>query len=227
LAADLRRRLSGGQFAERFPTEAELVRTYSVSRATVRQALARLRDDGLVESRQGAGTFVADPARMGETWGVASLALSLTALGVVESSVVRHRGIEEAADHADRLGLAPGDPVVRIERVRMGDGEPLAVDRSWLPGNLAAPLLDADLTSGSLYAALAATCGVRVTGGTEELRPAPATADDRRLLHLPRGEAVFVLDRVALAGTRPVEVRTTVMRGDRYGLVASWGRAAG
>lgn len=223
LEADLRRRLARGAYAGRFPTEGELAEQYEVSRGTVRQALQHLRHDGLLESRQGAGTFVVDPTRNDEPYGIASLALTLRALGVAESNIVTTQELRPAGEAAGALGIGPEDPVVYLERVRLGDGEPLALDRSWLPADVAAPLLDVDLRSGSLYGALVEHCGTRVTGGREHVRPARPSADDRRVLRLPPSEAVFVLERVALAGTRAVELRTSVMRGDRYELLADWG----
>jgi GntR family transcriptional regulator len=223
IESDLRRRLAAGEFTGRLPTEGELVAQYDVSRSTVRQAVQRLRDDGLLESRQGAGTFLADPAEGFATHGISSLALTLRALGMAESSVVRAQEIRPAGAAGAELGLRPSDPVLYVERLRLGDGEPLALDRSWLPAAVARPLLKVDLTEGSLYGALARHCGIRVTGGREHLRPAEPTAADRRRLRLPRGEAVLVLERLALADARPVELRRSRMRGDRFELFAAWG----
>lgn len=225
--ADLRRRLAADEFGERFPTEGELVEEYGVSRSTVRQAVKSLRDDGLLESRQGAGTFVTGPVAGSGTLGITSLALALRALGVAESSVVRAQELRAAGDAAGPLGLRPSDRVVYIERLRLGDGEPLALDRSWLPARIARRLVKTDLSSGSLYAALAEQCGVRVTGGREHLRSVGASALDRKRLRLPKGEAVLVLDRVAFADECPVELRTSRMRGDRYELLSSWGERQG
>jgi len=221
--ADLRRRLAGGEFAGRLPTETRLMSEYGVSRSTVRQATRRLRDDGLLRARRGSGTYLTDPATLDESYGVSSLALTLRALGVEESSVVRVQDLRPAAAAAEALGLDRGDPVVYIERLRLGDGEPLALDRSWLPARFASPLLSIDLATGSLYAALATECGVRVTGGREEVRPAPGTREERDLLQLPRTEALFARRRLALAGMARVELRDSLMRGDRYNLLATWG----
>ncbi len=223
LAEDLRRRLAAGEFAERIPTEGELGAQYAVSRSTVRQALAQLRADGLLESRQGTGTFVTPPDEVDGPWGVTSMALTLRALGVAESSVVRRIELRPGSDAPSDLGLGGRERALYIERLRLGDGDPLAIDRSWLPASIAGPLRHADLTTGSLYGALARHCGVRVTGGQEHVRPAAASAGDRRLLRLPAGEAVFILERLALAGSTPVEARTSNMRGDRYELIATWG----
>ncbi len=224
---DLRRRMADGELTGRFPSEAELAAEYRVSRSTVRQAIRALRDAGLVEARQGAGTFVVDPARFEDGIGFSSLALTLRTLGVAESSVVRALERRPAGQVAGHLGLAATDDVVYVERLRMGDGEPLALDRSWLPAGRAAPLLESDLTSGPLYGALAERCGIRVTGGREHVRPSAATSSERELLRLHPDEVVLEVDRNVYAGTEPVEYRITRLRGDRYELIADWGVAGG
>jgi GntR family transcriptional regulator len=205
------------------PSEDELVDQYKVSRGTVRQALARLSDEGLVERRRGRGTYPVEPDRLDRLPRVGSLAIMLTSLGVVESSVVRCREIRPAGDSAAHLGIDVDDAVVYVERLRLGDGEPLALDRSWLPESIASELMTVDLTTGSLYAALAQRCGVVVTGGREHVRPAAATPAERHLLRLPRDEALFVMERSASDGASVVEHRVTLFRGDRYELFSAWG----
>ncbi|MHB8218767.1 MAG: GntR family transcriptional regulator [Acidimicrobiales bacterium] len=221
--ADLRRRLLVGEFQHHVPSEEELVADYGVSRGTVRQALARLTEDGLVERRRGRGTFVVDPGHLDRSPGVGSLAITLRSLGVAESSVVRCREMRQAGAAAQSLGIARNEPVVYVERLRLGDGEPLALDRSWMPASIASELLEADLTSGSLYSALARHCGVTVTGGSEHIRPAAGSPQERALLLLPPDEALFIMERVAMDGTVAVEHRRTLLRGDRYELFATWG----
>lgn len=223
LHADLSRRLLAGEFTGHVPGEEDLVKDYEVSRGTVRQALARLSEEGLVQRRRGRGTFAVDPDHLDHLFGIGSLAVTLRSLGVAESSVVRSQELRPAGPAGAVLGIPPGEPVVYVERLRLGDGDPLALDRSWLPVSVASELLDADLTSGSLYAALARHCGVRVTGGSEHLRPAAGSPEERSLLGLPADQALFVMERSALAGADVVEHRQTLLRGDRYELFATWG----
>jgi GntR family transcriptional regulator len=215
--------LLAGEFIRHFPGEEDLVAAYGVSRGTVRQALARLSEEGLIQRMRGRGTFAIDPDHLDHIFGVGSLAITLRSLGVAESSVVRSQELRPAGPVGETLGVAPGESVVYVERLRLGDGEPLALDRSWLPVSVASGLMEADLTSGSLYAALARHCGVMVTGGSEHVRPAAGSPEERALLGLPADQALFVMERSALAGTDTVEHRQTLLRGDRYELFATWG----
>lgn len=120
---------------------------------------------------------------------------------------------------AARLGLEESIPLLYLERLRLADDLPLALDRAWLPARLAAPLLGVDLTTTSLYEQLAASCGLHVTGGPRA-RPR-VLAEPRRVpraRHLRRTTAVFTIERLERSGDEAVEWRTTVIRGDRFAL---------
>jgi GntR family transcriptional regulator len=112
--------------------------------------------------------------------------------------------------------------LVHLERLRLADAEPLAVDRVWLPELLAAPLLDVDFSRTGLYAEYAQRCGVRVSGGSERIRAAVPDDAERALLAIPAGVAVLAVDRLGLAGDQPVEWRQTRVRADRFSVTASF-----
>jgi GntR family transcriptional regulator len=147
---------------------------------------------------------------------------------------VRAQGIDErsevlAAERrpaepeiATELGVGRGAEVVFIERLRFAGPEPIAWDRSWLRVDQAGALLDADLSSGGLYDLLATHCSVRITGGWERIRPVVPEQDERKLLRLPPKTAAFSTKRLALVGETPIEWRQSLIRGDRYSLIAQW-----
>ena len=222
LAEDLRAQAVAGAFRDRLPTEDELTVTYGVSRNTVREALRRLRDDGVIERTRGRGTFLAKVDIEQPLSGHYSLARSLQDQGLTEHSEVRILDTRPAGPAAEALELAPGEPVVHIERLRFAGDEPLALDRSWLPAGLAEPLLNADLGHGSLYDALLDRCGVRVTGGWERITPTIPTAAERRDLRQPRPHASFAVERLARSGPQAIEWRRSLIRGDRYRFTTRW-----
>ena len=226
LLDDLRRRLASGELTDRFPTDRELTEHYGVSRQTARDAVRHLREEGLVTRERGRGSFVRQPTIEQSLGALYSLFRSIEDQGFTQRSEVRHlvqRRDEEAAGH---LGLHADAPLVFVERVRFADDEPVAVDCSWLPATRALPLLSADLTHTALYAELADRCGVRITGGSEHIRPAMATAEQRRLLGIRPRQPVFAIERLAVDDHGPVEWRHAVVRGDRYAFTASWGADA-
>lgn len=220
---DLEARLARGEFTDAFPGEIALVEEYAVSRHTIREALRRLREAGAVTAQRGRLPRVAGPAEIEQPIGALySLYASVTAAGMDQRSIVRR--LDRRADGvvAARLGLEESAPLVHLERLRLAGGEPLALDRIWLPAELAEPLLAADFSNTSLYAELAARCGVRLTGGQERLRASTASVGECALLDLDPGAAVFAIERLGMVGTRSVEWRQSVVRSDRFSLLASF-----
>ncbi len=223
LVAELRSQLLGGEFAEHFPTDEELTRKYEVSRHTVREAVRHLSSEGLVVRQRGRGTSVAPPIVEQPLHSLYSLASAVRAKGIEERSEVLAAGRRPAtSEGASRLDVGVGSDVVFIERLRFAGAEPIAWDRSWLPAKQAGALLDADLSSGGLYDLLATHCSLRITGGWERIRPVVLEGTERKLLRLPSKVAAFSIERLVFVGDIPIEWRMSLIRGDRYSLIAQW-----
>ncbi|WP_370249294.1 GntR family transcriptional regulator [Nocardioides sp.] len=224
---DITARIQRGEFDDVFPGELHLVEEYAVSRHTVREALRALRADGLLDAGRGRPTRVA-PAPITATQGVLySLFSAAEDAGHTQRSIVLALDARADGVIARRLGLEESTPLVHLERLRLLDDAPLALDRVWLPARIAAPLLEADFTRTSLYAELDARCGVRLTGGHEQVRAVIAREREQRLLELPvdpadpagrASVALLHLERVGELRGQPIEWRQTVIRGDRFAL---------
>ena len=223
--SDLRRRLTGGEFAAGFPSDAVLMAEYDVSRQTAREAVRRLNDEGLIQRERGRGSFVRQPA-IEQPWGALySLFRSIEEQGYEQRS--RVIDLSEVADPevAARMGLARTTRLVRLERVRLADGEPLAHDTAWLPARVARPLLEVDFSHTALYDELSQACGVAPTESTEWINTVLPSPDERRLLDVGARQPVFAIERFTLAEGEPIEWRTTLIRSDRYTFVARWSPA--
>ena len=222
LDAELRRRMELGEFADRFPTDRELMEVYDVSRHTARHAVSQLGADGILRRARGVGTSVDRRTFERSLGSLYSLFQVVEESGVPQHSEVRHLGLVTDAEAADQLGLAPGAPLVLIDRLRWAGDEPLAIDRIWLPADVAEPLLQVDFTRTSLYAELERAAGMRPNAGWERIHPCMPTDDERSSLRLDAGEAVFSIERLGTYKGDPVEWRVTTIRGDRFTLVADW-----
>ena len=228
LRADLRRRLAAGAFSEDFPGELALVAEYEVSRHTVRSALRELRADGIVVAERGRRPRLAGPTVITQPLGALySLFASVESAGLRQTSIVRARDVRADAVVADRLCLEASTPLFRLERLRLAGDEPLALDTVWLPADLAAPLLEADFTHTALYDELAARTGIRLEGGQEHIRAAVPTRAEQQLLEIPPGTGALAIDRLGQAAGRPIEWRHTLIRGDRFSLVAEFSDQTG
>lgn len=219
LHAELRRRLASGEFAAEFPGELELAAEYGVSRNTVREALRELRADGTVVAERGRRPRVSSEIRQ-RVGSAYSLHDTLEAAGLARRSVVRVRETTTDAAAAAELGGPADLPLLHLERLRIADGRPLAIDRIWLPLELAAPLLEADLERHGFYEELARRTGLSLTGGREHVRAVTLRRDERADLAAPAGTAAFAIDRLGMCGARAIEWRRTLIRADRFSLVA-------
>ena len=222
LLADLRSRLAAGEFTADFPGELALVEQYAVSRHTVREALRHLRAEGVVTAARGRRPRLAPVEVEQQLGALASLFTTVEASGLDQVSVVRALDVRADGVVAVRLGLEESTPLVFLERLRLAGGEPLALDRVWLPESVAHPLLTADFTRTALYTELAEHCGLRLTGGREQVRAVLPTRGERALLHLPATAALLLVERTGCLHGRPLEFRTTLVRGDRYAVTATY-----
>ena len=214
---DLVRRVRAGEFREAFPGELELVEEYAVSRHTVREALRRLRQAGVVTGERGRTSKLTGPAEINQVMGsLYSLFAAVEASGQQQRSVVRHCDIRADGVVAERLSLEASTPLFHLERVRLASERPLALDRVWMPAEVAAPLLDVDFSETALYEQLRTRCGVSLTGGTEQLRAVLPTRAERLMLEMPPDAAALAIERLGYDRGRPVEWRHTLVRGDRF-----------
>lgn len=222
LEAELKQRLDSGEFSDRFPTDSELVEHYGVSRHTVREAIRHLNATGILRRERGRGTVV-NRAEFEQPLGALySLFQSLEASGVEASSTVLSQRREVDPVAAEMLGLPPETEFFHLERIRSAAGEPLAIDRSWVPLSIAEPLLDISFEHAALYDEMERHCGIRPDAGWERIAPLLPKPSERNDLRLARGQAAFFLERLSTADGRPVEWRTTIIRGDRYRFVSQF-----
>ncbi|GAA3524012.1 GntR family transcriptional regulator PhnF [Amycolatopsis ultiminotia] len=221
-------RINAGEFDDAFPGEFALAEEYGVSRQTVRQALRELRADGTLVAERGRQPRVATATEIVQPLGALySLFAAVEAAGLSQNSVVRTLDIRADAVVAERLSLEGSTPLLYLERLRLAGDDPLAVDRVWLPAEIARPLLGADFQHTSLYGELHRRAGIRLDHGEEQIRAVVPTAAERALLGGDPGTAAFSICRLGTSAGTPVEWRHTLVRGDRFALTAEFSGRTG
>jgi GntR family transcriptional regulator len=212
LAAALRHRIVAGEWpaGAPLPAETSLAAEHGVALGTMRRALELLAEQGLIERRHGKGTFV-----RGGLAGATMLRFFRFGSGdgeVPQSRVIARQSVIASAEVARRLGIARGDPVLRLHRLRSLGGQPCLLEEIWLPLPMFAPLLDLPVAEWGdlLYPMFAERCGVAVTRATDEIGFATLSAAQARHLELSAGHPGVTVTRQAydLAG-RCVELRIT------------------
>jgi GntR family transcriptional regulator len=215
----LRERVSQLQPGERLPSDADLCSEFGVSRMTARNAMERLAADGLIRREPGRGSFVADPPAHRRANRLMTFTQEMLRAGRVPTSRLLTRVIRPStAGEAARLDIPVRQPVVHLRRLRLADGEPVALESTALIGASAGAVMQADLAMGSLHEALRVG-GFVLTRGTGIIAAAAATAEEARLLGIRTGDPLLVERRVVRDGHgRPIEATDSVYPAERYAL---------
>jgi GntR family transcriptional regulator len=210
------------------PTERELALQMQTSRTTVRQALGELVAEGRLVRRQGSGTYVAEPKI---TWPLylASFTEQVKASGFTPSAeVLRTRRIAATTELAERLGIGSRAPVYKLERRRLADNWPIAVEIAWLSAERFPGLTRLIRMHGSLHAILSDHYQTKLQTGEESIETAPATPREAGPLRVDVGSPMLVVTRQNFdASGAPVELARTWFRGDRVTLVTRLGSRQG
>lgn len=224
LARYLRGQIISGRFGHRdaLPGERELAERFSVSRVTVRKALKELLDEGLLQQRQGAGTFVnrsANPNPYVEQRlsTLTSFSEDMGSRGFSVGSVWLNRTMSVATpEETLALGLSPGSTVSRLQRLRTANGIPMAVELSVLPTRF---LPSPDEVQGSLYETLRRR-GFTPYRALQRLSAVKLTAEQAEQLDVPEGAAALYIERrTMLEEGTPLEFVRSQYRGDSYDFI--------
>jgi GntR family transcriptional regulator len=206
---------------DRLPTEGELANQYGVSKITVRQALRELTTLGYVRREQGRGTFVQRPHLEQGPRELTSFTEDMRRHGQTASSRVLDHGVVPATPEiAARLKIKPHEPVFRLQRLRLADGEPIGIQTSHLPLVLVPGIDAVAFTHSSLYEVLFSHYQLRAAGAKEVHHAILIDAEDAALLDVPPKSAGMLAERTALLSNgKPLEFVQSVMRGDRCKIV--------
>jgi GntR family transcriptional regulator len=221
----LREKITSGAYAGggRIPTETELIEQYSVSRITVRQALQALADEGLIERRQGRGTYVAERKSAKRKFtGKIHLTGSLDeliAMGMGTPVKVLEMNLVEADTHeAELLQLKVGTPIYRLKRLRINENKPFGLIINYLPEEIGSQLTVAELSSGALLHTIESKLGYKLENARQEIKAELSDPYVANLLDIRVGTALLSIERTVYTDKGvPVEYVHTLYRSDLYG----------
>jgi GntR family transcriptional regulator len=199
------------------PPERDLAQMYDISRITVRKAIDGLVEQGLLVRRQGSGNFVS--SRVEKNFAkLTSFSEDMRARGRTPRSVWLKRAVGTVTpEEALTMGLSPGTPVYRFNRIRFADDAPMAIEYCTI---LAAALSSLEAVDTSLYEALEAS-GHRPTRALQRLRAILLSSEQAQLLNSAAGDAGLLVERLgSLPDGRAVEFSQSFYRGDTYDFVA-------
>ena len=215
----MRQRLAKLAPGAELPSDAELCEEFGVSRMTARHAMHRLVQEGLLFRAPGRGTFVAEAPTHRRANSLLSFSNEMRRQGRVPTSRILGRALRAPTrEEVVRLQLKEGEKVLWLKRIRLADGEPIALESTRLNRRTAAAVLMASLERESLHAVLV-RAGFPPTKGRATIDAEGASADDARWLQIRKGDPMLVERRVIVDDRgRPLEFTESRYPADRYAL---------
>lgn len=233
LIEKLRKLLRGRQFVPgaKFLTEREIAERFNTSRPTANKALSSLVSTGLLEFRQGAGTFVRESVLDYDLQRLVSFTEKARAAGKKPGTQVlalRELAAAEApAAVAPALKVSPAEPLLYLERLRLADGQPVIYERRHVVARLC-PRMTKTAAKGSLYAFWTKTCRLAISGAEESIRAVNATKSQASALGVPANTAcLLVIATGFIDGGVPLWHEETLYRSDVYEFRNQLGGIAG
>lgn len=205
------------ELGARLPAERELSVRFGISRDTLRRTLDDLEEDGYIERRRGAGTFVSK-ARITKRFHLVSFTEDMRERGLAPSSrVLSSRKMPAGPAAGAKLKISPAEEVLSIRRLRLADDEPMAIEDLVVPVDLVPGLSAEELENESFYTVLATRYGYVATQGSQTIESTVLDPEQAELLNVAEfSPALLVMRTTATPEGRPLEYATSLYRGDRY-----------
>ncbi|MBB3061151.1 GntR family transcriptional regulator [Microbulbifer rhizosphaerae] len=215
----LKRQILAGEYApyQRMPSESELMKSFGVSRITVRQALRDLHSEGLIFSAQGKGTFASKPKATQDIKHLQGFDEAMKPQGYETSArLVSIRETVVSKNVQENLGLTAKERVVEVVRVRYLNREPVSVDSSYFPMAIGTALFSKDLSQ-DIFPMLENQLGIELGEAEISLEARPADADVAKFLKIEPGSPIMWVERLTRDSTgQPIDFEYLAFRGDSY-----------
>lgn len=203
---------------DQIPSENELVQRYHVSRNTVRLAIESLIKEGVVYRVQGKGTFVSPEPMRYDLQRLVSFTEDMRRRGLKPDTRLLGFTRKTPPFHvANRLGLPPESESYEIKRLRLADGEPMAVSTAYMPCDLIPELSEGDLLSGSVFKIVEGRLRLKIGYADRILKAASADDSQAELLKVEPGFPLMLVEGATyLDNETPIEYVIIYYRADRY-----------
>ncbi len=200
------------------PSERELSEKYGISRMTARQAITDLVNEGLFYREQGKGTFVSQRKITQQLIRLTGFTEDIKARGQKPGTKVLSAQMFPADETtAEKLRIDPGTLIFRLQRLRLADDEPLAIELSQITFKGCERLLEEDLEQNSLYRLLETKYGIPLMEADQELEAGLAGNEEVQLLKISLGRPVLFTRRITYTErNQPIEYAKAVYCGNKY-----------
>jgi GntR family transcriptional regulator len=215
----IRRLIEEGDFpiGSLLPPEPDLGKKFNVSRTTIRKAVEILSRDGFVLAKQGRGTEVLDPKTIQKLNFVTSFSETLKEKGYDVSSKSSFIDLIIPPNNVTQdLKIKPGTKVIRIQRIQLANGKPIAIMVNYLVADFVPGIEKYAGKFISLYEFLESNYNISIESATDYIRAKAADLEESEMLEIPAGSPLLVLRRVSISNNKPFEVVILTIISDKY-----------
>jgi GntR family transcriptional regulator len=203
---------------EMIPSERELAEEFEINRMTVRQAVNELVNEGHLRRQRGVGTFVSKSKINQGLSRLSNFTTDMMNKGMKPGAKLLSMEVIPAPKKiAAKLQIPEGEQVVELFRLRIADGEPMALERSYLPYSKVSPIMNEDMEKQSLYKVLEEKCQLKLLRALQTIEISYSNPTDAHYLEIGPDSPVLLIERVTfLEDDQPIECVSSIYRSDRY-----------
>ncbi|WP_158735722.1 GntR family transcriptional regulator [Alteribacillus sp. YIM 98480] len=215
----IRKKMNAGEWepGDMLPSERIFAEEFEVSRMTVRQAIIELVNEGLLRREKGKGTFVAEKKLEQTLQGLTSFTEDMKARGFEPGNILNYfRETQASSDAAKALNINENAKVYEMQRIRLADKEPMALETTYINANLIKGLTE-EHAGKSLYQYIEKELNLKIGFADQTLESAVAGKNEAVLLNIKKGDPILWISRLThLQDDTPFEYVKSAYRGDRY-----------
>ncbi len=202
---------------DKIPSEHELCEQFGVSRMTIRQAINNLVKETQLYRKRGIGTFVQQTKVTQALEGLSSFTEDMKARGLNPSSKLISFAVKPASLYvAKHLGIEIESDIYEIQRIRLADNEPIAIERAYIPVYIL-PSLSVDTVQQSIYQYVETESGHKLIRAVQEIEATIVNEEDAKWLEIEEGAPILILEQCSyIEGDIPLEFVRCSYRADRY-----------
>lgn len=194
----LQREITEGYYeaGDKLPSEKRLCDYFKVSRVTVRHALQNLENDGMIYRKQGVGAFVSDKNLNSNLVRLTDFSEDMRQAGLESSSrLISLNKVDPVKEVNEILDIRPDMKLIRVDRVRLGSGKPIAFDITYLPPGYGQLLFDENLTTQTIYNIIEEKYEIPIRAGSYKITAINADDYISGHLEIEPNTAVLEIDR--------------------------------
>lgn len=202
---------------QQLPSEREIGEKYNVSRATVRQAMQEMEQEGYIYRSHGKGTFVAPQRVNQELLRFYSFTEEMKKLGKNPSSqVLEFEVVECEKKISKKLEIAESQKVYKILRLRLADNKPMMIETTYLPYDRFPGMMREELEQAAMYDVFAQKFAVKITSAKEKFQPVVTNVEEARALKVSKEIPSLKIERYTYENDRIIEYTRSIARGDKF-----------